>query len=404
MRKMIDDDLVVRLGLYLFEIQIDYSPAIIDFIQFGGIDFLQQILIRYEKHEFISSTGPKFLKNVLAIGAGAAIQEIRKETTNLQLCPCCAEALERAKLANTAITEIYLPKLTDRIDRVLMFMSNYSDRVDVICAGMDAVLAFSRNPDAKNLISQTKIIQISAISYTKNAMSAEVVWRIGLCYSIVMPYSETVADQLCKYDIHNLAARHYERFADDAKVQQQILWMLAAYMIWPRTYRLIFASDICMKLFRQVLDNRNELVKSLNFSVKDKYTPYLIVVPYGVRKFLRETNGETKRSKGKNILNTDSSANNTKNTAGDELAVEIAPNRNRKRLEAKPAFGTVGERMAEGEKGLLGNPNDADYLMKDPLTMSTVSAPAAADWEKHLQYGKPRNKNAKKSSFLAIEK
>ena len=62
---MNSDDVTVRLGLLLFELQVTFIPTITDFIQYGGIEFLQKVILQYTKHEFLSLSAPKLLKTVL---------------------------------------------------------------------------------------------------------------------------------------------------------------------------------------------------------------------------------------------------------------------------------------------------------------------------------------------------
>ena len=74
-----------------------------------------------------------------------------------------------------------------------------------------------------------------------------------------------MANQIVKLDLHNQVAINYKQF-DDPKVQQQILWMLAAYVMWPKTYRILQESVACMELFQYVIDHRNDLVSKLGYS------------------------------------------------------------------------------------------------------------------------------------------
>ena len=63
---------------------------------------------------------------------------------HLQLCVSCQETVERAKKAGTG-EKVRLPKSSDRVNRILMFMENYKERKEVQQFGLDAMLAFARN-------------------------------------------------------------------------------------------------------------------------------------------------------------------------------------------------------------------------------------------------------------------
>lgn len=64
----------------------------------------------------------------------------------LQLCHKCQETVERQRrIDDSSSIENKLPRSCERISRVLMFMDNYPERVDVLTAGMDAVILFARN-------------------------------------------------------------------------------------------------------------------------------------------------------------------------------------------------------------------------------------------------------------------
>lgn len=57
----------------------------------------------------------------------------------------CQVAIERARRVKSSIGDVTVPSTTDRVNRVIMFMENYSDREDVLIPGLDAVIAFVNN-------------------------------------------------------------------------------------------------------------------------------------------------------------------------------------------------------------------------------------------------------------------
>lgn len=81
----------------------------------------------------------------VAKGANAAVSEIQHEIISLQLCQRCQETVERARRVQSSSTSTKIPKSSDRVNRVLMFMNNYSDRVQVIRIGLDALIFYARN-------------------------------------------------------------------------------------------------------------------------------------------------------------------------------------------------------------------------------------------------------------------
>ena len=78
-------------------------------------------------------------------GAQAAIEEIEGESINLQLCQKCQETVERAKRVFSSSTATKIPRSCDRVNRVLMFMGNFEERVSVTKAGLDALIFFAKN-------------------------------------------------------------------------------------------------------------------------------------------------------------------------------------------------------------------------------------------------------------------
>jgi hypothetical protein len=99
-----------------------------DLIQFGGLEILQKIKLEHDKDEFLSISVPSLLKEVLAVGATAAIREISHEGIQLQLCAKCQETIERKRQAAGGDLTLKIPRSCDRVSRVLMFMENYPSR------------------------------------------------------------------------------------------------------------------------------------------------------------------------------------------------------------------------------------------------------------------------------------
>ena len=87
-----------------------------------------------------------YFEPYIDIGAIVAIDEINKEALSLQMCQKCQETVEKFKrMKNATAKEVKIPKSSDRVNRVIMFMNNYVDRVDVQVPGLDAIIAFIQN-------------------------------------------------------------------------------------------------------------------------------------------------------------------------------------------------------------------------------------------------------------------
>jgi hypothetical protein len=85
---------------------------------------------------------------LIAAGAGAAVQEISDDAVALQLCEKCQMTLDRLKrhsAGNDNKVAKAVMKTSERVNRVLMFMSNYQSRKDVILTGLNALMYFSQN-------------------------------------------------------------------------------------------------------------------------------------------------------------------------------------------------------------------------------------------------------------------
>ena len=59
------DEGVVTMGISLFELQMSNIQIMTDYIQYGGIDYMQRVVPLYAKHELIKASAPPFLKTIL---------------------------------------------------------------------------------------------------------------------------------------------------------------------------------------------------------------------------------------------------------------------------------------------------------------------------------------------------
>lgn len=146
MKRMLDDAVLIRLGLTIFNTSLTKKPIIMDFIQYGGIDLLKKVAEDHEADEFLSGFVPALLREVLSIGANAAMTEINDEMNALQLCHHCQEVLERNKRKGEyGLVEIKIPVASERVNRIVMFMENYRLRKDVQKVAIDALIMFAKN-------------------------------------------------------------------------------------------------------------------------------------------------------------------------------------------------------------------------------------------------------------------
>lgn len=120
-----------------------------DLIQLGLIDYLSVAAIEYEAHDYLSGIIEPYIKIILVNGSIIAIQEIKRESTYLRLCQKCQEVVERERMIQTGNFDYKVIKPIDRVNRLLMFMSNYTTREDVQHAVLDAIVTFTRNGDLK---------------------------------------------------------------------------------------------------------------------------------------------------------------------------------------------------------------------------------------------------------------
>jgi hypothetical protein len=307
----------------------------------------------------------RLLKAVLIVGAKAAISEIKSETTNLALCIKCQTALAKAKRFDPTAPaiEARVPKPSERVARVLSFMSNYVDKEAVLTAGLDALISFANNADAKSTINETMLIEVVAKCLKMHAQSAEVVWRACLVYATVGAFTKEVAADIAKQQIHGLVAENYDKFDSEPKVQQQVLWFLGSLLLWEDglSRRRVQQNQACLDLFTKLIQLRASLVKKVASS-DDKFKPYKVVIPLPVRRFMRETGGEL---------------------LPEDMPVKPEPRKfpKRRNFDEHPNFGTTeSHHFAKGEEGLIEEKKDD----------------GPREWESKLTYGKKKSDLAKK--------
>jgi len=317
-----------------------------DFIQYGGLDLIDKAMRVHAKDDFLAVTLPYLLKVITAVGAAASIEEIQNEGMNLKLCQKCQEIIQKAKNPLGSIQKIVIPKSSDRINRVLRFMDNYLNRLDVQIAALNAVLNFCRNADAPTALKDTDLIQVLVKTVEMHKEEAGVVWRVCMALSILASYNGEISVNILNTGVHEILIDNYSKFLNEPIVQQQILWLIAAFLKWPRSLLVIHKTQKCMEFLKglagQQLLKAEEAEEAEQTEGRGSDRIISIAIPVQIRSFLRQTEGKVfvAKSKGK---------------AKQQVFKE------RRNFDEKPRFGTVDTNIFQrGESGLLAGVNDDD--------------------------------------------
>jgi hypothetical protein len=322
----------------------------------------------HTKDKILMSEITKLLKSVLLIGANAAITEIEDEIEALLICSTCQAALEkrkRLKSSSSSNTDIKVPTPHDRIKRVLTFMVNYSDKVVVLVAGLDACISFAANSDGKKTINNTNFIDVVAAAIKDHGKNGNIMWRGCQAFTTICEYNEEIAANICRMNVHEALATNYVLFADEPRIQMSILWLFDALLKYQfgASRRRIWQSQSCVDLFKTLQRKRDKQMSKAVHA--DKYAPYKIVIPLSMRAFLRETDGE--------VLPEDA-----------PVLTDTREFRKRRDFDEHAKFGVIDDdEMKKGEKGLVDTKFEGD---------------GPREWEGSLTYGKSkRPENSKKN-------
>ena len=164
------------------------------------------------------------------------------------------------KIGSAARVEI--PRSFDRVNRVLRFMDNYLPRVDVQIAGLNAVINFTRNADAKTCtLTETDVFDVVAKTLTRHVEEIPIVWRCAMALATLASYSSDIAIDIGMTNIHETLIDHFIEFSAHPLAQQQILWLLAALASWPRSYKLLHKSRKCLEFIKNVIEVSEEREK-----------------------------------------------------------------------------------------------------------------------------------------------
>jgi hypothetical protein len=150
-------------------------------------------------------------------------------------------------------TKIVIPKSSDRANRVLRFMDNYMERLDVQVAALDAILSFCRNADAKGSVKETDVIPVLVKCLEAHKKEVTVMWRVFMALAILASYHSDIAVNITTTNVHEIVIDEYASFKEHPIVQQQALWMFASFVQWPRSQREIHKSLKCVNFLKSLV-------------------------------------------------------------------------------------------------------------------------------------------------------
>lgn len=185
------------------------------------------------------------------MGAAASIQEIEQEGLNLLLCKNCQEIIIRDKNPYS-IAKVSVPRPAERINRVLRFMDNFMLRLDVQIAALNAVIKFARNSDASETAKDTEVFTVVAKCVTTHAGETAILWRATMAFATLAAYKSELAVAVMATGIHETLITVYPELQEHRLVQQQILWLFAALLRWPRSKKLLHKSAVSMDFFKSL--------------------------------------------------------------------------------------------------------------------------------------------------------
>lgn len=260
-----------------------------DFIRFGGVDVIEKAIRIHAEDDYLAMMLPRLLNIILgaltpflslftqdnlihfsiAIGAGIAIEEIGNESLNLKLCLKCQEIilLEKNPLAGD---KIILPKPTERVNKVIKLMQNYVNRVDVQVAALDAIINFSKNPDARKFTRETEIVVTINSIMTQYLKEITILWRGCMAFSILASITAEISVDIEHTKIHEALIDNFMEYSVEPLFQQQILWLLAAFLKWPRCSVQVQRSQKCMDFFKMIVELKDMQMKNQEELQKEK--------------------------------------------------------------------------------------------------------------------------------------
>jgi len=292
MKRMMSDEVILRMGINIFDLQRKYNKsAILEFMKMGGLEMLDKTMIDHAEDLFLVDQIPPFKKSILNTGARAAIEEIEGEAISLQLCHKCQETVERARRVFSSSTATKIPRSCDRVNRVLMFMGNFEDRATVTKSGLDALIFFAKNADSKDTMGETNLVTMVCDIIPRFLENPEVMWRAFFCLHIACAAQPELLPEIARNGVHEMIPDAYEA-NNDPKVQQQMMWMLDLLVSNSKSRIRVHISEKCVKFIGMCITTRKEKIDKAGLSVKEKFKPYMCIVPLNLREFYRTIKGQ----------------------------------------------------------------------------------------------------------------
>lgn len=141
-------------------------------------------------------------------------------------------------------------------------MDNYLPRIDVQIAALNAVINFARNADAPVCARDTDIVTIVSKSVLAHLDETAIVWRACMAFALLANYHGELAVDIALADVHEALIDKFPTYEEQPIVQQQVLWLISAFVAWPRSHRLIHKSQKCMTFIKELIQKADDLEKA----------------------------------------------------------------------------------------------------------------------------------------------
>jgi hypothetical protein len=103
-------------------------------------------------------------------------------------------------------------------------------------------------------MNETDVVDVVTRSMSRHIEEVAVIWRGSMALATLAGLTSELSFDISMSNIHEALIDHFNAFRKHPLAQQQILWLLAAFATWPRSYRVMHKS-------RKVLDFLKHLVK-----------------------------------------------------------------------------------------------------------------------------------------------
>jgi hypothetical protein len=90
--------------------------------------------------------------------------------------------------------------------------------VDVMIAGMDAVITFTKNPDGPSSLRDTNVLDMLGKIFTEHRKQPAVVWRICFASASIAMFSPDSGSEIARINFHEPLVASFEMFASQPMV------------------------------------------------------------------------------------------------------------------------------------------------------------------------------------------